>query len=445
MLCLCAVLSGANSISEISWYGRLYRALLVERLGLGFEQHTPSHDTLGRVLSLLDGAALVGVLEAWMASLHQVTAGEVVALDGKTVRGSFDTASGQKALHLVSAFACEAKVVLGLEEATSVGAEVEAMHALLCRLELSGRTVTLDAAGTRPDVAQTIRERGGHYLLALKANHRHLHEDVAALFQWHQQQMGKVGLAQVGLEWQEVRHSGGGHGRFESRRVVAVCAAKAQEFLASSLSPWPGVQTLVMVERTRKKRVRGQETRSVERAFFLCSLPAKTTQDARTIGAAIRSHWAIENSLHWGLDVVWDEDASRVRKDNAPKNLALLKRMVTNIMQQDASFPISIKLKRKTAAWNPEFLLLEPRVPPLKTCRAKSGSNPNAIALGIELKRTRFMGIAAKVARIKCRSHRQRTRKKEENVSSFPLFKLAEVLTGQNHMVNLLLGTRTTV
>lgn len=113
MLCLCAVLSGANSVSEISWYGRLYRALLVERLGLGFEDHTPSHDTLGRVLALLDGAALVGCLEAWMAQIHEATQGEVVALDGKTLRGSFDSATGQKALHLVSAFACQRLCVRG--------------------------------------------------------------------------------------------------------------------------------------------------------------------------------------------------------------------------------------------------------------------------------------------------------------------------------------------
>jgi predicted transposase YbfD/YdcC len=353
MLSLCAVLSGANSFTEMAWYGRLYRPLLVERLGLEFEESTPSHDTLGRLFSLLDGAALIACFEGWMAQLHQATQGEVVALDGKTLRGSFDSATGKSALHLVSAFACEARMVLGLEEAGCVGQEVEAMHALLSRLELRGRTVTLDAAGTAPLTARLIVERGGHYLLCLKANHRHLHEDVGAFFSW----LEASATASRSLEWTEDNSSGAGHGRYEARRVRAVPVDEMREFVCPSLGQWRGIQSVVMVERRRKNRVCGQESSSTTRAFYLCSLPAHKGEDAARIGQAIRAHWLIENGQHWILDVVWQEDASRVRKDQAPKNLALLKRMATNIMRQDQTYNISLSLKRKTAAWNTDFLL----------------------------------------------------------------------------------------
>ncbi len=353
MLALCAVLSGANTFTEMAWYGRLYRPLLVERLGLEFEEATPSHDTLGRLFSLLDGAALIACFESWMAHLHQATQGEVLAVDGKTLRGSFDSSSGSSALHLVSAFACEARLVLGLEEARSVGQEVEAMHALLSRLELRGRTVTLDAAGTQPRVARTIVERGGHYLLCLKANHRHLHEDVQAFFCW----LEASPTAARSLEWVEDKSRHGGHGRFEVRRVRAVPVEELRELVNPSLAQWSGLQSVVMVERERKNRVRGQESKSITRAYYLCSLPARKPEDAARIGQAIRAHWQIENAQHWVLDVVWQEDASRVRKDQAPKNLALLKRLATNIMRQDTTYDISLSLKRKTAAWNTDFLL----------------------------------------------------------------------------------------
>ena len=353
MLALCAVLSGANSFTEMAWYGRLYRGLLVERLGLEFEESVPSHDTLGRLFSLIDSGALIACFEGWMAQLHQATQGEVVALDGKTLRGSFDSSTGQGALHLVSAFACQARLVLGIEEAQSVGQEVEAMHALLARLELRGRTVTLDAAGTEPRIARRIVERGGHYLLALKANHRHLHEDVAAFFSW----LDASPTAARNLDWVEERSLVGGHGRIETRRVRAVPIEALREFVPSSLSQWAGLASVVMVERKRQKRVRGQDSTSLTRAFFLCSRPAHHKEDATRIGQAIRAHWQIENAQHWVLDVVWQEDACRVRRDEAPKNLALLKRLATNIMRQDKTYDISLSLKRKTAAWNTDFLL----------------------------------------------------------------------------------------
>lgn len=353
MLALCAVLSGANSFTEMAWYGRLYRPLLVERLGLEFEENTPSHDTLGRLFALMDGAALIACFEGWMATLHQATQGEVVALDGKTLRGSFDSSTGQSALHLVSAFACQARLVLGLEEAGCVGQEVEAMHALLSRLELRGRTVTLDAAGTEPKTARLIVERQGHYLLALKANHRHLHEDVGAFFAW----LEASPTASQSLEWVEDKSRHGGHGRFEQRRVRAVGVEALREFVGPSLGQWKGLQSVVMVERKRQKRARGQESKSTTRAFYLCSLPAHREEDAKSIAQAIRAHWLIENGQHWVLDVVWQEDASRVRRDQAPKNLALLKRLATNIMRQDETYDISLSLKRKTAAWNTDFLL----------------------------------------------------------------------------------------
>lgn len=356
MLSLCAVLSGANSFVEIAWYGRLYRELLVERLGLQFEEHTPSHDTVSRIFALMDGQALVACFESWMAHLHEGTAGEVVALDGKTVRGSFDSATGQQALHLVSAFACEARLVLGLEEAANVGQEVEAMHALLRRLELRGRTVTMDAAATEVKTAQLIVERGGHYLLALKGNQPHLHEDVAACFDWLETASGERARAHGELEWSEKHKSEGGHGRYESRRVRAVPVECLREFVTPALARWPQLRSVVLVERVRKERHRGQEKRSVTRSYYISSLPAQNEADVQALGQAIRAHWGIENGQHWVLDVVWDEDASRVRKDQSPRNLALVRRLATNIMRQDSTYNISLSLKRKTAAWNPDFL-----------------------------------------------------------------------------------------
>lgn len=176
--------------------------------------------------------------------------------------------------------------------------------------------MTLDAAGTEVKIAQLIVQCGGHYVLALKANHRHLHEDVAAYFAWLDKQEEQAGV--MGLEWQESVRSEGGHGRFEKRRVRAVSAPNIREFVNPSVEQWPDLQSVVMVERKRKNRVRGQENVTVKRSCYLSSLPARQASDGERLGHAIRAHWSIENGQHWVLDVVWQEDACRVGKDQRP-------------------------------------------------------------------------------------------------------------------------------
>jgi predicted transposase YbfD/YdcC len=352
-IALCALLSGAESFVDMEDYGVAKEKWLRERLGLELPCGIPSHDTFNRLFSRLDSQAFEACFMAWTQQLQQITHGEILAVDGKSMRRSFDTASGQNALHLVSVWATQARLVLAQQKVDDKSNEMTAVPLLLEMLDIKGCVVTTDALNTQKNIAATIRECGADYVLALKENHRHLFEDVRDYFAWCQKQPG--GLAR----WSEdsAFTSDWGHGRHEVRRCFCL-EATPQEW-PRALRQWPGLQSIVLVERERRVLQpeipvpSNQLVPVVTQQYYLSSLAPQ----ASGLLEAIRSHWGIENSLHWVLDVAFSEDECRVRKDHAAQNLATLRKLALNLLRQDTKAKCGVKARRKMAGWDDDYLL----------------------------------------------------------------------------------------
>lgn len=352
-IALCATLSGAEGFVDFEDYGLAKEKWLRERLGLELPHGIPSHDTFNRLFSLLDAKAFEACFMVWTQHLQQLTEGEILAIDGKSVRRSFDTATGQGALHLVSVWAAQARLVLAQQAVEHKSNEMTAVPLLLEMLDVQGCIITADALNSQKSIAAKVQERGGDYVLALKANHPHLFEDVRDYFAWCRGQPG--GLAQlsddsgVTGEW--------GHGRHEVRRCF--CLQTKPEEWPQALQQWQGLQSVVMMERERSvlppegMPVGGQIVPTVTRHYYLSSL---APQAARLM-SAIRAHWGIENSLHWVLDVAFGEDDCRVRRDHAPQNLATLRKLTLNLLRQDTKTKCGIKGRRKMSGWNEDYML----------------------------------------------------------------------------------------
>jgi predicted transposase YbfD/YdcC len=337
VLALCGTLAGADGWVEIERYARAKLDLF--RRFLDLPHGVPSHDTFGRVFARLKPEALLACIHQWLAALGRAVAGEVVAIDGKTLRGSFDTAAGRQPLHLVSAWATEARLVLGQVAVDAKSNEITAIPLLLELLDLRGAVVTIDAMGCQTEIAAAIRGRGADYLLAVKDNQPTLYGAVHEAFLAH----AEDDFADPSLR--RLTTVDRRHGRVERREYF--CADVPAAVRASGR--WADVTSVGMVVRTRTA---GGAT-SDEVAYFISSLPAKVKMFAR----AARGHWGIENRVHWILDVTFAEDASRVRRDHGPENLAMLRRLALSILQQDTSVKDSLKGKRQRAGWDDEFLL----------------------------------------------------------------------------------------
>ena len=346
-IAVCAMLSGAESFADMERFGQEKCAWLKSRLGLRLHCGVPSHDTFGRIFAALDAHAFGAAMQTWTQALHQATEGRVVALDGKTVRRSFDSATGKGAIHLVSAWASDCGLVLGQCKVEGKSNEITAVPKLLELLDVRGCIVTADALNTQKSFAAQIIAQKADYVLALKHNHALLHQEVQEYFAWCQEQPdGLSALCEDCVERREW-----GHGRAELRRCFVVGAT--EQDWPRACGQWPGLQTLVMVESTRATGVGAQTKTSVERRFFLSSAPPQ----AELLLCAVRAHWGVENNVHWCLDVAFDEDGCRVRKDNAPENLGTLRRLCLNLLRQEESDKRGLKAKRLRAAWNSDFLL----------------------------------------------------------------------------------------
>jgi predicted transposase YbfD/YdcC len=337
VLAVCGTLAGADGWAEIERYGRA--KLDFFRQFLDLPHGIPSHDTFGRVFARLKPDALLPCIHQWLAALGRAVAGEVVAIDGKTLRGSFDTAAEQSPLHLVSAWATEARLVLGQVACAAKSNEITAIPLLLELLDLRGAIVTIDAMGCQTKIAAAIRGRGADYVLAVKDNQPTLHEAISDAFLAHAEADDRDPSVR---RWATVER---GHGRQERREYC--CAAVPAAIRASG--QWADAASIGMVLRTRTVDGRTSD----EIAYFLSSLPPKVKAFAK----AVRGHWGIENRVNWVLDVTFAEDASRVRRDHGPENLALLRRLALSILQQDSSVKDSIKGKRQRAGWDDDFLL----------------------------------------------------------------------------------------
>ena len=341
LIALCATLAGAEGFCDLAEWGAMKQGWL--RTFLDLPGGIPSHDTFERVFRRLDPKELHACFLRWLESAAHAGGSPHVAIDGKTLRRSFDGAEdGQRALHVVSAFAAEGLgLVLGQVAVDDKSNEITAIPELLRLLDLKGAVVTIDAMGCHKAIAAQIQAQGGDDLLALKGNHPVLRADVARLFG------DEAALARQKPTRAETLAKD--HGRIETRRAVALEAGGLLGGLRG-LAAWPGVQSVLMVEARREPAAGGST--SVERRFFLSSLPA----DAARLLPLARGHWAIENNLHWMLDVHFDEDRCRVRKDHAPLNLATLRRVALSLAKRDTLSKASVRRRLKCAGWDDAYL-----------------------------------------------------------------------------------------
>jgi predicted transposase YbfD/YdcC len=338
-LTLCAVVCGADSWTDVESYGLQKQAWLETFLEL--PHGVPSHDTLGRVFARLDPAAFRDCFLAWMHAVVAASRGRLVAIDGKALRGSFDTARGRSALHLVSAWAAENHLLLGQRAVDAKSNEITAIPELLKLLDLSGALVTIDAIGCQKAITEEIREGGADYVLTVKENQPTLYADVRRLF------LGGLEDDFPGQEHRHLRTVERGHGRDEERHYHLV---EAPAELVAKHAEFAGLRTLGMVHRVRRV---GNAEPTGETTFYISSLPLKI----RTFARAVRGHWKVENELHWVLDVAFREDASRLRKDHGPENLGLIRRIALSLLKRAATAKrVGVACKRKQAGWNEDFL-----------------------------------------------------------------------------------------
>jgi len=339
MIALLATIGGAKGWEDIETYGMSHEGWLSEFLALPFG--IPSADTYRRLFERISPTAFEESFQSWLSSLVRDLGAQVIAIDGKTLRGSYDRNQEQSALHFVSAWASENRLFLGQVKVEDKSNEITAIPALLELLDISGCIITIDAMGTQTEIAHQIRAQGAEYVLALKANHPTLYQEVEQWFDNAQDSDFQ------GLEYSYDVRVESGHHRREKRQVTAVALNQMGGLYKQT--QWSGLQTIVRVVRTRHL----WNKTTTEVMFYLSSLPP----NAQQLGSSIRRHWSIENQLHWVLDVTFGEDASRVRKGNAPENTALLKRWSINLLNQETSFKRSTRQKAKRASMDVGYLL----------------------------------------------------------------------------------------
>jgi predicted transposase YbfD/YdcC len=334
LLCLLAVLAGAETFVDIARFGDRKQVFL--RRFRPFRQGTPSHDHLGDIFATLDAEQFQRCFVAWVASFTGVSA-EVIAIDGKTSRRSIQKAGGKAAIHMVSAFAARQRLVLGQVKVDEKSNEITAIPRLLAMMAIEGAIVTIDAMGCQRTIAQTILDKKADYVLALKGNQGALHEDVA-LFAAEQKARG--------FHDSKISRNttvDGDHGRIETRATTVVHDVAWLQ----KRHEWPGLGAIVIVDSTRETANKIE----TETRLYITSLMLPAEQ----LGAIVRSHWAIENSLHWVMDMVFRDDECRVRTQHAPANFTTIKHIALNLLRR-APGKDSLRLKRKVAAWDDTFL-----------------------------------------------------------------------------------------
>jgi len=333
-LSISAVLCGAEGWEEIEDFGQARLAWLQHYFP--YVNGIPKHDTIARVLSRLDPKALQESFISWVNAACQLSDGEVVAIDGKTVKRSFQKGDRKSAIHMVSAWASQNGLVLGQQKVNSKSNEITAIPALLKLLELKGCIVTIDAMGTQREIAKVIVDKGADYVLALKGNQGTLEDDVKLLF-------SKPIPARLAEQTREEEVESG-HGRIESRIYRQVVLGR--EGLPSSRG-WAGLKSVIEVTSLRDDGT----NRSTEKRYYISSCPL----DVETAARAVRRHWSVENSLHWVLDVTFREDESRIRRGNGAEVMSVLRRLTLNLLKQNTTSKASMRRKRKIAVMDDEL------------------------------------------------------------------------------------------
>lgn len=334
LLVLLGVLACCESWVEIAKFGEKKLELL--RRFRPFKDGTPSHDQLGDIFAVLDAEQFQSCFIAWVSRLVGLAPG-IVAIDGKTLRRSYQEGGAKAPIHMISAWSAGQNLVLGQMKVADKSNEIVAIPQLLDVLTIKGATITIDAMGCQREIAAKIVEKEADYVLALKGNQGTLRDDVELLFE----EQKAAHYKDIVVDTRETVEKNGG--RIETRIVTATSDIDA----LVEMHKWPGLKSVVMIESRRENADRCER----ELRFYISSLPA----DAARLGEAVRSHWGIENGLHWVMDMVFRDDECRIRKANAPANFATVKHMASNLLRR-APGKDSLRVKRKLAAWDDDYL-----------------------------------------------------------------------------------------
>lgn len=334
-LIISATISGCDGWKSIRDFGVLKLEWL--RQFLPYENGIPVDDTIARLMRKLNNKQFASCFTRWIQAVTDRTNGDVIAIDGKTLRRSFNTGDSKSAIHMVSAWSSANGVVLGQEKTAEKSNEITAIPELLNSLAIKGCIVTIDAMGCQKDIAEQIVKQQGDYLLALKGNQGNFHEEVMSFLTFAK----KANFKNIEHDFHEEIDAG--HGRVETRRAYAVDFKKYKKHMSEGMK-WKKLTSVIMVESIRE----GRDFKTIDTRLYISSCKAS----AQLLLNASRKHWGIENSLHWTLDVTFREDESRIRKDAAPENYAIFRHIALNIIRRDTSIDASIKRKRHMAALN---------------------------------------------------------------------------------------------
>jgi predicted transposase YbfD/YdcC len=344
LLCISALLCGAEGWHDIEIFGQA-RLEWLKKYG-SFANGIPVDDTIARVMSALNPKQFQSCFINWMKAASEVTEGDIVSVDGKTLRHSFDRKNSKRAIHMVSAFAKKNGVVLGQSKTEEKSNEITAIPELLDLLELKGCIVTIDAMGCQQKITKKIIDKEADYVIMVKGNQGYLSDDIISFFDiCHQEEFKNV-------SYDFYEETDKGHGRFEIRRYWISSYLKN----IRNTEKWKNLKTIGMVESER--HIGDQIT--LDKRYYISSI----SEQAKVFSNAVRGHWGIENTLHWTLDMTFREDESRIRRDNAAENLAVLRHIALNALRQEKTFKKSIKAKRYKATLEPAYTdkLIQPLI-----------------------------------------------------------------------------------
>ncbi len=335
-LSISAIVSGLDGWEAIEDFGHSKLTWLQQFFP--YENGIPKHDTIARVISAISPKALQTQFVKWVQSVSEITEGEVIAIDGKQARRSFDTRSRKSALHMVSAWASNNGIVLAQQKTDSKSNEITAIPKLLKLLEIKGCIVTIDAMGCQKEIASAIRAKDADYILALKGNQGKLNDEVRDFFNVALEEDFKH------IKKEEYLSINKGHGRVETRRCYAI---ELPNYMSDFKKDWDGLRSLVCIQSTRDLGDKIEK----ENRYYISSL----APNAKQIANAVRSHWGIENSLHWVLDMTFKEDASRIRRGVAAENMTVMRQIAINMLKKDTTRNLSLPRKRRKALFYDDY------------------------------------------------------------------------------------------
>ncbi len=336
---ICAVICSADSFVEMEEFGKAKQEWFETFLDL--PNGIPSHDTFRRVFGKLKPSEFERCFLAWIESVQEQTKGEVIAIDGKALRGTFERSTNKLAIRMVSAWATGNSVVLGQVKTIEKSNEITAIPCLLRLLEIEGCIITIDAMGCQKEIVEQIIEDKADYCLSLKGNQGILHEEVREYFQWAR----AIEFKQIEYGYAESVEKD--HGRIETRR----CWSVSDVDWLSNKEEWKGLRSICAVEAQRVEVATNKQ--SIETRYFISSLDS----DAKELMRAVRKHWGVENSLHWVLDVAFREDHCQIRTDHGAENFVMLRHMALNLLKREKTSKVGVKIKRNKAGWDNQYLL----------------------------------------------------------------------------------------